>query len=536
LRQATLVHLSPAALAKEEAGLFAREEAMKQRETQIKQREEALRQREQQHQQQLQQAQAQLASQQSTANSASAAATAAATDPQRQRQQDALVEALRRQATAEKNEARSRLSAESLRLGTVYYERHGASYQEMWQDGFAFRNTRVRQAQYNEQKDEIEREKKALAKRKASVKTVDPKVMVEIVELKETLELRLITLKKDMDELVAEEMRLNIAKDLHVRELKRCGDEDRSRFNNLPLLPPPPLPPKYLLLQLLGKGGFSEVYKAYDLQNCREVACKIHQLNTSWNDQKKQNYLKHAIREYEIHKSLNHPKVVRLFDVFEIDSNSFCTVLEYCDGTDLDWFLKTHKSLNEREARAILLQIFAGLKYLSDQKRPIIHYDLKPGNILFHRGEVKITDFGLSKIMEENESAVELTSQGAGTYWYLPPECFETGHEPPRISNKVDVWSAGVILYQMLFAKKPFGNGVSQHRLLSDRMISRDLQLEIPAKPPTSKEVKDFLRKLLQPRHELRPDVNACVLDEYLRGKPKKDKEGGDGAVGPAAP
>lgn len=50
---------------------------------------------------------------------------------------------------------------------------------------------------------------------------------------------------------------------------------------------------------------------------------------------------------------------------------------------------------------------------------------------------MKITDFGLSKIMEENESAVELTSQGAGTYWYLPPECFETGHEPPRISNKV---------------------------------------------------------------------------------------------------
>jgi hypothetical protein len=66
----------------------------------------------------------------------------------------------------------------------------------MWQDGFAFRNIRVRQAQYNEQKEEIEREKKALAKRKASVKTVDPKVMVEIVELKETLELRLITLKK----------------------------------------------------------------------------------------------------------------------------------------------------------------------------------------------------------------------------------------------------------------------------------------------------------------------------------------------------
>ncbi len=77
--------------------------------------------------------------------------------------------------------------------------------------------------------------------------------------------------------------------------------------------------------------------------------------------------------------------------------------------------------------------------YLNEQKRPIIHYDLKPGNILFtNLGEAKITDFGLSKIMEENESSLELTSQGAGTYWYLPPECFDVnGKEPPKISSKV---------------------------------------------------------------------------------------------------
>jgi tousled-like kinase len=127
--------------------------------------------------------------------------------------------------------------------------------------------------------------------------------------------------------------------------------------------------------------------------------------------------VKHAVREYNIHKSVVHPKIVQLYDVFEIDENNFCTVLEYCNGPDLDLYLKTQNILSEREAKSIIVQIFSGLNYLNQMKRPIIHYDLKPGNILFSDGEVKITDFGLSKIMEENEDVLELTSQGAGTYW-----------------------------------------------------------------------------------------------------------------------
>lgn len=65
------------------------------------------------------------------------------------------------------------------------------------------------------------------------------------------------------------------------------------------------------------------------------VACKIHQLNSMWSEMKKANYTKHAVREYNIHKDLVHPRVVQLFDVFKIDNNSFCTVLEYCEGGDL---------------------------------------------------------------------------------------------------------------------------------------------------------------------------------------------------------
>ena len=170
------------------------------------------------------------------------------------------------------------------------------------------------------------------------------------------------------------------------------------------------------------------------------MACKIHQLCSSWSEERKKNYFKHAVREYKIHKNIKHPRVVSLFDVFEIDDNSFCTVLEFCNDSDLDLKLKSNRRLTEREAKAIIIQIFQGLKYLNEQSRPIIHFDLKPANILFHNGEVKITDFGLSKILDENSSdgMTELTSQGAGTYWYLPPECFDlNGPSPPKISSKV---------------------------------------------------------------------------------------------------
>lgn len=204
---------------------------------------------------------------------------------------------------------------------------------------------------------------------------------------------------------------------------------------------------------LLGKGGFSEVHKAFDLKEQRYVACKVHQLNKDWKEDKKANYIKwvaiqsqskigfsiwifplihvlspphrHALREYNIHKALDHPRVVKLYDVFEIDANSFCTVLEYCDGHDLDFYLKQHKMIPEREARSIIMQVVSALKYLNEIKPPVIHYDLKPGNILLTEGnvcgEIKITDFGLSKVMDEEnynpDHGMDLTSQGAGTYW-----------------------------------------------------------------------------------------------------------------------
>jgi serine/threonine protein kinase len=74
-------------------------------------------------------------------------------------------------------------------------------------------------------------------------------------------------------------------------------------------------------------------------------------------------FRRHALREYNIHKALDHPRVVKLYDVFEIDANSFCTVLEYCDGHDLDFYLKQHKTIPEKEARSIIMQVWDSFDY-----------------------------------------------------------------------------------------------------------------------------------------------------------------------------
>lgn len=399
-------------------------------------------------------------------------------------------------------------------IGQIGFERQGATYAEVWRDGNSYNELKRAKVRLDEDHKELEFKKKALlSKRKHTSNEAEHE---EISMQEALLKIRSTVLKGRQIELDEESKRLNIKKQLHIKELRRLNDENHSSFNDFRILKN-----RYILLQLLGKGGFSEVYRAYDLKNLMQVACKIHQLNPHWPEKKKENYTRHACREYNIHKNLNHPRVVRLFDVFEIDNNSFCTVLEYCNGGDLDSHLKRFGSLAESEARVIITHIFQGLKYLSEQKNPIIHYDLKPGNILFDEpGSIKITDFGLSKIMEEDTNSMELTSQGAGTYWYLPPECFDV--DAPRISSKVDVWSAGVIFYQMLFGEKPFGNNLSQQKILQQGIVNRNLVVSFPHYKKVSHEAKEFILKCLTPNQDLRPSVQVLSQDTYLKVPLKK--------------
>uniref|UniRef100_A0A673A4L2 non-specific serine/threonine protein kinase n=1 Tax=Sphaeramia orbicularis TaxID=375764 RepID=A0A673A4L2_9TELE len=469
-------------------------------------------------------------------------------------------------STQEKQSCREKSMQDRLRLGHFTTVRHGASYTEQWTDGYAFQNLIKQQEGINQQREDIERQRKLLAKRKPpnpaspsmSVASTsdesntvcfeflflgmicvcpyfDRLTLAEYHEQEEIFKLRLGHLKKEEAEIQAELERLERVRNLHIRELKRINNEDSSAFKDHPTLNE-----RYLLLHLLGRGGFSEVYKAFDLFEQRYAAVKIHQLNKNWREEKKENYHKHACREYRIHKQLDHPRIVKLYDYFSLDTDTFCTVLEFCEGNDLDFYLKQNKLMSEKEARSIVMQIVSALRYLNEIKPPIIHYDLKPGNILLVDGtacgEIKITDFGLSKIMDDDNYGVDgmdLTSQGAGTYWYLPPECFVVGKEPPKISNKVDVWSVGVIFFQCLYGRKPFGHNQSQQDILQENTILKATEVQFPAKPQASTEAKAFIRRCLAYRKEDRFDVHQLCSDSYLL--PHMRRSNSSGSLQPSA-
>uniref|UniRef100_A0A8C1KIS0 non-specific serine/threonine protein kinase n=1 Tax=Cyprinus carpio TaxID=7962 RepID=A0A8C1KIS0_CYPCA len=417
-------------------------------------------------------------------------------------------------STQEKQSCREKSMQDRLRLGHFTTVRHGASYTEQWTDGYAFQNLVKQQEWINQQREEIERQRKLLAKRKPpstpssqsptpneskqrKTKVVngadnDPFLKPKYHEQEEIFKLRLGHLKKEEAEIQAELERLE---------------------------------------------------RAFDLFEQRYAAVKIHQLNKNWREEKKENYHKHACREYRIHKQLDHPRIVKLYDYFSLDTDTFCTVLEFCEGNDLDFYLKQHKLMSEKEARSIVMQIVNALRYLNEIKPPIIHYDLKPGNILLVDGtacgEIKITDFGLSKIMDDDSYGVDgmdLTSQGAGTYWYLPPECFVVGKEPPKISNKVDVWSVGVIFFQCLYGRKPFGHNQSQQDILQENTILKATEVQFPAKPVASNEAKAFIRRCLAYRKEDRFDVHQLGSDSYLLPHMRRSNSSGNLQAIPASP
>ena len=440
----------------------------------------------------------------------------------------ALEATLREGAVAEAREKRRAVGAAAFELGrAVYASGAGGGFgggRDSWEEGDAEKRLRRRAAAILQRREALDAAKRARAKAKKREPDGGAAFDVDGAAEDEAHRFHASQLKRDEAELAGERAAIERRKQQHVREWQRVRHEDASRF-----APRPTMNDRYLLLSLLGKGGFSEVWLAYDLNEARRVAIKFHQLDHGWSDEKKSAYVRHAAREYAIQRDLDHPRVVRLHDVFEVDTNTFATVLEHCGGEDLDSLLRSRKHLPERDARAILLQVLAGLRHLqtpSGPRKAIIHYDLKPGNILFDdAGDAKITDFGLSKIVTDDDASsrggptlsMELTSQGAGTYWYLPPECFATDVAGgPRISGKVDVWSAGVIYFQMLFGRKPFGEGLSQQRLLADRTMARATSVDFPAKPAVSADAKDFLRDCLRHSAAERPSVADLCAHAYV--------------------
>ena len=401
---------------------------------------------------------------------------------------------------------------------------------DYWEDGKKIIELKKNLENIKIQKEELDKQKKKLASSKNKknqnmeengINTGNNNNISEIEDSKELLSFKMMQLQKEEIELKETKNKLEIEKSILIHEINLYNQETKCSFyqkkEGWPLLGG-----RYQIIGLLGKGGYSEVYKAYDLENHMYVACKLHQLNQNWREEVKDNYIKHTVRENQIHQEINHSKIVRHFDTIEIDNNSFCTVLEYCSGPDLATYLQRNRFVQEKEARIIITQILEGLEYLNKLPNKIIHYDLKPENIIFNNMEVKISDFGLAKIVESNTDRVQLTSQGVGTYWYLPPECFEE-KKNVDISSKVDIWSVGVILFEMFFRKKPFGQNYTQDKLLKDHVMQNAKVVDIPSKPNISEECKDFIKRCLAYHPEDRYDVFQALESPFIKQEKGKD-------------
>ena len=429
-----------------------------------------------------------------------------------------LVSELRSHSKGEFEEARREIAMNSLRLGTLKWERHGNQVQEMWQQGTIYEELKLKEAALMVEETTMTA-LRAETKQKKRAPPAERGGMskLEFEEQEEIYNIQLAHIRKQMDELKVKFENLQSDLALHRKEIKRVRDEDESRFKSQPLLND-----RYILLKLVGKGGFSEVFKAYDLNTMQYVAVKLHQMEPHWPEKKKESYMKHALRELHIQRAVRHPRVVGVYDSFIIDANAWAAVMDFCEGRDLDFYLKLNTTFPEKEAKSIITQVVRALHYLHTRESPVIHFDLKPANILYYKSECRLTDFGLSKVMESSnefgaaESQMELTSQGAGTYWYLPPECFIQG-DGARISPKVDIWSVGVVFFQLVFGKRPFGDNVSQHAILTKNLINPSSVVEFPPKPSISDAARDFITQCLSTDVRARPTAEQLLAHIYLQ-------------------
>lgn len=197
----------------------------------------------------------------------------------------------------------------------------------------------------------------------------------------------------------------------------------------------------------IGKGSFALIKKAYNLQNpSEELVVKI----ISAQDQETAKTIRSQL---QMLKELpKHPNLVNCAKVQISSEKNFYIIMQYCNQGNLEKYIYDHKNnLSEEKIWFFLKQFTDGYKVLYD--RNIIHRDIKPENILIKNGNFKISDFGLSRIVEDVEFTQNISAKG--TPLYMAPEV----HFEKEGNAKVDVFSLGIILYRLAFrGRYPFFN------------------------------------------------------------------------------
>jgi serine/threonine protein kinase len=239
----------------------------------------------------------------------------------------------------------------------------------------------------------------------------------------------------------------------------------------------------YVILDPLGAGGMGEVYLARDTRLDRTVALKILPPDISGDKRRMQRFRQEA----KVASSLNQPNILTVFEFGEVGGLTFLAT-EFVDGETLRDHLRGKKKLKLVEILDINIQVLAALDAAHEAN--IVHRDIKPENVMIRRRDhvVKVLDFGLAKVTEkkisnddESEAATAFkTAPGIimGTINYMSPEQAQAG----ATDQRTDIWSTGVMLYEMVAGKMPFSGATSSHTIV--QILEKDplpLSKDVPA-------------------------------------------------------
>jgi serine/threonine protein kinase len=271
---------------------------------------------------------------------------------------------------------------------------------------------------------------------------------------------------------------------------------------------------RYEIIERIGGGGMALVYKAHDILLGRNVAIKV--LRQQFVDDEE--FIRRFRREAQSAASLSHPNVVSIYDVGQEDEIHYI-VMEYIEGFNLNEIIKARAPLQVEESIRIAAQICDALDHAHQNQ--IIHRDIKPHNILIGRnGRVKVTDFGIARAV--TSTTITQTGSVIGSVHYFSPE-----HAKGVVTGeKSDLYSLGIVLYQMLTATLPFLGespiSVALKHLQEDFDDPRNVNPLIPQS--VENIIMKSMRKNPNERYhsakEMLKDLDTCLLPER-RNEPK---------------
>lgn len=262
---------------------------------------------------------------------------------------------------------------------------------------------------------------------------------------------------------------------------------------------------RYEIHEMIGVGGMAMVYRAHDIIDDREVAIKILKDEFLGNAE----FIRRFKNESKAIAVLSHPNIVKVYDVSFGDMIQYI-VMEYIDGITLKEYIASNGVIDWREAVHFTTQILTALQHAHE--KGIIHRDIKPQNImLLEDGTIKVTDFGIARF--SNTETKTMTDKAIGSVHYIAPE----QAKGEVTDGKSDIYSIGVMLYEMLAGKLPFeaesAVSVAIMQLQSDPKPPREINPDIPV------GLEEITIKAMQKEPSKRYNSAAEMLSDLLKFK-----------------